>query len=73
MEVTLVQFVGNLWAISQIAIVDYDKFNVSRDVKAQALFCGSNYMLMSDMYKGLYQKKVKNFGTINDLLVIEVQ
>lgn len=73
MEITLVQFIGSLWAISQIAIVDYDEFNLKNDLREQALFCGSSYMLRSDMHKDLCQRKVKNFGTINDLLIIEVQ
>lgn len=73
MEITLVQFIGSLWAISQIAIVDHDRFNVNKNIREQALFCGSNYLLSSDMYKNLYQRKVKSFGTIDDLLIIEVQ
>lgn len=59
--ITLTELTGSIWYIQEIKV---------KDESGNILFEGENYKLSGCVYKNICQRYVRNFGTIDNVLII---
>jgi hypothetical protein len=59
--ITLTELTGSIWYIQEIKV---------KDESGNILFEGENYKLSSCVYKNICQRYVRNFGTIDNVIII---
>ena len=72
---TVREFTGKMWYSQQIAIIkwkDFDKCNGLDEIRKSSLMYGEAYELRSEVYKSLNNYLVDSYGTIDNVLIIEV-
>lgn len=62
-NITLNQLTNCMWYVQQLLV---------KDEKDNVLFDGENWKLQSENYKGIRERWIRSFGSLEDVMIVKV-
>ena len=63
MNITLNQLSVFMWYVQQLLV---------KDEKDNVLFDGENWKLQSENYKGIRERWIRSFGSLEDVMIVKI-
>ncbi len=62
-NITLNQLTNCMWYVQQLLV---------KDEKDNVLFDGENWKLQSENYKGICERWIRSFGSLEDVMIVKI-
>ena len=62
-NITLNQLTNCMWYVQQLLV---------KDEKDNVLFTGENWKLQSENYKGIRERWIRSFGSLEDVMIVKI-
>lgn len=62
-NITLNQLTNCMWYVQQLLV---------KDEKDNVLFDGENWKLQSENYKGIRERWIRSFGSLEDVIIVKI-
>jgi len=62
-NITLNQLTNCMWYVQQLLV---------KDEKDNVLFDGENWKLQSENYKGIRERWIRSFGSLEDVMIVKI-